>query len=76
MILVVLPAFNEADALPPLLSRLKKASLGHLQSPLSVIVVDDGSSDGTAAAIRARFPAAKVLAHANAIRQDWTRGSL
>ncbi len=48
MILVVLPAYNEADALPPLLSRLKKASLGHLQSALSVIVVDDGSTDGTA----------------------------
>jgi len=26
MILVVLPAYNEADALPPLLARLKKAS--------------------------------------------------
>src|SRR6185436_98355 len=39
MILVVLPAYNEADALPPLLARLKKASLGHLGSPLSVIVV-------------------------------------
>jgi dolichol-phosphate mannosyltransferase len=48
MILVVLPAYNEADALPPLLSRLQKASLGHLRSALSVIVVDDGSTDGTA----------------------------
>ena len=48
MILVVLPAYNEADALPPLLARLKKASFGHLQSSLSVIVVDDGSTDGTA----------------------------
>jgi dolichol-phosphate mannosyltransferase len=52
MIHVVLPAYNEADALPPLLSRLKKASLGHLQSGLSVIVVDDGSADGTAEVAR------------------------
>lgn len=48
MIVVVLPAYNEADALPPLLRRLHEVSVGHFGSALSVIVVDDGSGDGTA----------------------------
>jgi dolichol-phosphate mannosyltransferase len=50
VIVVVLPAYNEAEALPPLLRRLHSVSVGHFGSALSVIVVDDGSSDGTAAA--------------------------
>jgi dolichol-phosphate mannosyltransferase len=53
MIVVVLPAYNEAEALPPLLRRLHGVSVGHFGSALSVIVVDDGSSDGTAEAARA-----------------------
>ena len=53
MIVVVLPAYNEADALPPLLRRLHGVSAGHFGSALSVIVVDDGSSDGTGEAARA-----------------------
>ena len=52
MIVVVLPAYNEADALPPLLRRLHEVSVGHFGSALSVIVVDDGSSDGSAQAAR------------------------
>jgi dolichol-phosphate mannosyltransferase len=47
MILVVLPAFDEAEALPPLLRRLRAVSAGGFDSTLSVIVVDDGSRDGT-----------------------------
>ncbi|HET8646137.1 MAG TPA: glycosyltransferase family 2 protein, partial [Vicinamibacteria bacterium] len=65
MIVVVLPAFNEADALPPLLRRLQAVSVGHFGSALSVIVVDDGSTDGTAEAARAGAAglAVKVVAH-------------
>ncbi len=48
MIIVVLPAFNEAEALTPLLSRLSMVSIGHFRSSISVVVVDDGSTDGTA----------------------------
>lgn len=47
MIIVVLPTYNEAEALPPLLCRLREVSVGHFRSSISVIVVDDGSTDGT-----------------------------
>lgn len=42
---VVLPAYNEAESLPPLLERLALTALGER---LTVWVVDDGSTDGTA----------------------------
>ncbi len=42
---VVIPARNEADTLPPLLASLREQDV----QPLEVLVVDDGSSDGTAA---------------------------
>jgi dolichol-phosphate mannosyltransferase len=56
VIVVVLPAYNEADALPPLLRRLGDVSVGHFGSSLAVIVVDDGSTDGTAEAARGAAP--------------------
>jgi dolichol-phosphate mannosyltransferase len=64
---IVLPAYNEAEALPLLLSRLARVSDEHFHSALSVIVVDDGSSDGTAEAARcdildARVPV-RVITH-------------
>jgi dolichol-phosphate mannosyltransferase len=65
VITVVLPAYNEAEALPPLLERLRAVSAGHFGSSLSVIVVDDGSSDGTAEAARTAAPglAVRVVSH-------------
>lgn len=56
MIVVVLPAYNEEDALPPLLHRLHSVSVGHFGSTLSVIVVDDGSTDRTAERAKAGAP--------------------
>lgn len=47
MVIVILPAYNEAEALSPLLTRLSNISVGHFNSFVSVIVVDDGSTDGT-----------------------------
>jgi dolichol-phosphate mannosyltransferase len=49
MIRVVLPAYNEAEALPRLLARLGDVIPG-MPGPVQVIVVDDGSVDETAAA--------------------------
>jgi len=48
---VVIPALNEADRLPPTLARIG-AYLGALPDwqPTEIIIIDDGSSDGTAAA--------------------------
>jgi dolichol-phosphate mannosyltransferase len=49
LILVVLPAFNEAEATPKLLSRLREVARTSAE-PMQCLVIDDGSSDGTAAA--------------------------
>ena len=45
MISVIVPTYNEADSLPPLIDRLNKAMEGHTWE---LVVVDDGSPDGTA----------------------------
>lgn len=49
-LLVVIPARNEAERLPSTLDRLLADPSPHLR----VVVVDDGSTDGTAAAVDAR----------------------
>ncbi|MEO8678745.1 MAG: glycosyltransferase family 2 protein [Vicinamibacterales bacterium] len=46
MIIVALPAYNEAEAIPRLLKRLHDC-MPDLSEPLRVVVVDDGSRDGT-----------------------------
>src|SRR5262245_14417337 len=52
MVILVLPAFNEAEAIVPLLTR-GGAFVQRRALDLRVIVVDDGSKDDTAAAVRA-----------------------
>jgi len=49
VIIAALPAYNEAEALPRLLQRMRDAQRD-LPEPLRVVVVDDGSKDDTAAA--------------------------
>lgn len=51
MIGVVIPAHNEERRLPPVLARLREIDLG--APALPALVVDDGSSDATAAAAEA-----------------------
>ena len=46
--LVIIPAFNEEESLPAVLAALRRGAPQH-----DVLVVDDGSGDGTAAAARA-----------------------
>ena len=68
MIVTVLPAFNEAEALPPLLARFQDlAGLGDYR----VVVVDDGSADGTVAAAEA-FRGARVPV--DVVRHEKNRG--
>lgn len=46
MIVVVLPAYNEAEAIGPLLKRITRI-VSQRRLPISVVLVDDGSTDGT-----------------------------
>ena len=57
---VVIPAFDEAQSLPGLLDRLVPTLAG-LADDHEVVVVDDGSRDGTAAAVEAlHLPGVRV----------------
>jgi glycosyltransferase involved in cell wall biosynthesis len=62
---VVVPAFNEAPVIPELVRELKEA-FDEFQLSGEVIVVDDGSTDGTAEIAQregAGWPALRVLRH-------------
>ena len=53
---VIIPAFNEAESIGPVLAALRAAAPWQ-----EILVVDDGSSDGTAE--RARAAGARVITH-------------
>ena len=58
---VVIPAFNEAQRLPPFLEKVVAYFEGR-DEPYEVIVVDDGSTDGTAELVEAQhLPTVSVL---------------
>ncbi|MEN9542182.1 MAG: hypothetical protein RLZZ459_2273, partial [Cyanobacteriota bacterium] len=48
---IVVPLFNEEESLPLLVERLL-AALRPLGRPFELVLVDDGSSDGTAAVLK------------------------
>jgi dolichol-phosphate mannosyltransferase len=60
LIVISLPAYNEAEALPLLLARYAALAARH---SLEVIVVDDGSADPTAAVVRAFAATAAFPVH-------------
>jgi dolichyl-phosphate beta-glucosyltransferase len=63
---VVIPAYNEAERLPPTLRRVAEALSGR---ECEIVVADDGSTDGTAeAALALGLPGLRVL------RADRNRG--
>src|SRR5262245_2583655 len=51
---VVVPAYNEAGRILPSLDRIVSYLQGH-HPGYEVLVVDDGSTDGTESAVRQRF---------------------
>jgi dolichol-phosphate mannosyltransferase len=51
MIVVVLPAYNEEDAIVPLIHRIMSISKKRLGNAIKIVVVDDGSSDSTVACV-------------------------
>src|SRR5689334_15441244 len=48
LVSVVVPALDEADNVPGLLSRFGELADSHPRYEFELVVVDDGSSDGTA----------------------------
>ena len=57
---IILPAFQEEQGIPPLLMQIG-AVMAKMRRPYEILVVDDGSTDGTAA--RAREAGARVISH-------------
>lgn len=51
---VVVPAYNEANRIPPTLDRIA-SYMPERHPDYEIIVVDDGSTDGTGAVVRERF---------------------
>ena len=68
---VLIPAKNEADNLPSLLEEVRTAMAGE---SFEVIVVDDGSTDNTAAALRALqkggYSQLRILSHTHSLGQS------
>lgn len=73
---VVIPAFNEAKRLPPTLQRITAyLTTDGAWLPAEIIVVDDGSADGTAAAARSLEPPAGVVLRVANHRQNRGKGA-
>jgi dolichol-phosphate mannosyltransferase len=79
MLSVIIPTYNEAENIPALLARLAAIRAG-MSEPLEVLIVDDGSPDGTAevaAPLLRRTQLGRVIERrgerglAGAVREGW-----
>jgi len=63
---LILPAYNEADRLPPYLASVRAHLAATFPDAHEVLVVDDGSMDGTGervAGMTAQWPALRLVTH-------------
>ena len=61
LVSVVIPTYNRATELPSAIESV----LGQTYPSVEVIIVDDGSTDGTEALIQTRFPRVRYLRQSN-----------
>jgi glycosyltransferase involved in cell wall biosynthesis len=64
---IVVPAYNEAENLPAVVPAMVDLARSQCAAGAEIVLVDDGSRDGTAdaaAALAAQYPEVRVLTHA------------
>ncbi len=61
---IIIPAYNEEHRLPPTLARVLDFLHAHYQGTFEIIVIDDGSKDGTEQSVRAfviQYPSVHLI---------------
>ena len=68
-ITIVIPAFNEAKYLPDLIKRISEVNLSKYNMSKEIVLVDDGSTDGTKKIIK-KFKTIKYIKQSNKGKEE------